>query len=178
MNRFATFTVLAVLALGAACDINVGKEEEAGAEWEGAANASAGAGASAEGRLQQNTVSIKVPGVDIKVAVPESVRKHASFDKGDDMLYPGATFTGMHVEGKDQNNAGVEIGFTSPAAPPAIAAWYQEPARKDISAVSVRREGDALVVQGRQKKGDPFKVRLVPKAGGGTDGRLVIQGSR
>lgn len=169
MNKAAVLSLLAVLTFSAACESKIGGEEEA----EGATGA-----ASAEGKAQENTFSIKAPGVDIKVAIPEGIRNNAQVNSESDILYPDATFSGMHVEAQKngtEKQGGVEIRFTSPTAPEQIAAWYRDPARKDFTVTSAAREGDDFVIAGRQKDNDDFNIRLTPKANGGTDGRIGIQ---
>jgi hypothetical protein len=162
--------LVAMLALSAACNAEIGS----GKEPSGAA--------SAEGKAQENSFTINAPGFDMKVAIPQGVRNNAQFKSdGGDMLYPGATFSGMHVEGGKKGasgEGGVEIRFTSADAPEKVAAWYRDPARKDFSVTSAGREGDAIVLAGQQKKeGEQLRIRLAPKANGGTDGRLAIQSS-
>lgn len=174
MNKAAMLSLLAVLALGAACDAEIGGGEETAEATSGAASGAA----SAEGKAQENTFSVKAPGVDIKVAIPEGIRNNAQFDSESDILYPDATFSGMHVEGQKsgrEKQGGVEIRFTSPTAPERIAAWYRDPARKDFTVTSARKDGDAIVISGRQKDNDDFQIRLTPRTNGGTDGRLGIQ---
>ena len=173
MNKLASVSLVAVLGLASACNAEIGDGKEASASASGAA--------SAEGKAQENTFTLNAPGVDIKVAIPEGIRNNAEFDSDGDMLYPGSTFSGIHVEGGKKgksNEGGVEIRFTSADAPDKVAAWYRDPARKDISVSSAAQEGDAFVIAGQQKKeGDQFKIRLTPNPTGGTDGRLAIQSS-
>jgi cation diffusion facilitator CzcD-associated flavoprotein CzcO len=173
MRKLTIVSLAAALALSAACNAEIGKGKEASKSPAGTA--------SAEGRAQENSFSINVPGFDMKVAIPQGIRNNAEIDSDGEMLYPGSTFSGMHVEGAGEGkskDAGVEIRFTSADAPEKVAAWYRDPARKDFSVTSAGQEGDAFVMQGQQKKGgDQFKIRLTPKANGGTDGRLAIQSS-
>ncbi len=173
MRKLASVSLIAMLAATAACDMEIGGGKEASATAAGAATA--------EGRAQESTFSMNVPGFNMKMPIPDGIRNNAEIDSDGEMLYPGATFSGMHVEGgkKGQSDDGaVEIRFTSADAPQKVAAWYRDPARKDFTVVSARQEGDAFVILGRQKaEADEFKIRLTPKANGGTDGRLAIQSS-
>jgi hypothetical protein len=173
MNKLASVSLVAMLSLMAGCDAEIGSGKEA--------SGSAAGTASAEGKAQENTFTLNAPGLDLKVAIPEGIRNNAEFDSDGDLLYPGATFSGIHVEGGKKGTSregGVEIRFTSADAPQKVAAWYRDPARKDFSVTSAKQEGDAVVIVGQQKKeGDQFKIRLTPKANGGTDGRLAIQSS-
>ncbi|HEX8214753.1 MAG TPA: hypothetical protein VF582_04685 [Allosphingosinicella sp.] len=173
MKNLAPVSLAAMLALTAACEVEIGSGKDA--------SASAAGTVSAEGKAQENTFTINAPGFDMKVAIPEGIRNNAEIDSNGDMLYPGATFSGMHVEGGgkgESSDGAVEIRFTSADAPGKVAAWYRDPARKDFSVTSAAKEGDAFVIVGQQKKEtERFKVRLTPKANGGTDGRLAIQSS-
>ena len=171
MNRLASVALVAMLALTAACDVEIGDGKEA--------SQAPGGTVSAEGKAQENTFTLNAPGMDIKVAIPQGIRNNARIDSDGDMLYPGATFSGIHVEGGSKGKSGdgaAEIRFTSTDAPDKVAAWYRDPARKDITVTSAGQQGDAFLIVGQQKKeGDQFKIRLTPKANGGTDGRLAIQ---
>ena len=173
MKKMAWVSLVAMLALTAACDVEIGSGKEA--------SASAAGSPTAEGKAQESTFSMNVPGFNIKVPIPEGIRTDAEIDSDGEMLYPGATFSGMHVEGGKKGQSGdgaVEIRFTSADAPQKVAAWYHDPARKDFSVVSARQDGDAFLIVGQQKsERDQFNIRLTPKANGGTDGRLAIQSS-
>ncbi|HEV2079327.1 MAG TPA: hypothetical protein VGR19_05455 [Allosphingosinicella sp.] len=173
MRKLASVGLIAMLAAAAACDMEIGGGKEPSATAAGAP--------SAEGKAQESTFSLNAPGFNMKVPIPEGIRSNAEIDSDGEMLYPGSTFSGMHVEGgkKGQSDDGaVEIRFTSADAPEKVAAWYRDPARKDFTIVSARQEGDAFVIVGQQKaEADEFKIRLTPKANGGTDGRLAIQSS-
>lgn len=174
MHKLASISLIATLALSAACEAKLGKEADA-ADSGSAANAGA---SSAEGKAEENTFSMKMPGVDIKVAIPESVRANATFDGDSDIIYPGARFNGLHVQGEKEGagrHGGVEIRFASTDPAEKIAAWYRDPARKDFSVASANQEGNGFKIAGKQKDGDAITVHLAPKPGGGTDGRLVIQ---
>jgi hypothetical protein len=163
------------LALLAACEAKVGKDE--GAARDGAA----AGGAAVDGKAEDGRFSIKAPGFDMKIAIPKGVADRAGMNSDSGLLYPGAALSGMHIEagGSDapaEKNSGVELRFTSTDAPEKIAAWYRDSARAEGFTVgSATREGTAFVIAGTQKSdGDGFKVRLSPGTGGGTEGRLAL----
>ena len=168
----------AALALLGACEMKTGKDEEQ-AEARSGVQAEA-IDAPAAGKAEEGRFSIKGPGFDMKINIPDEMARQASSDGDNDMLYPNASISGMHVEAHQgegaQRKSGVEIRFTSTDAPDRVAAWYRDPARAPGFAVrSATKEDDAIVISGSEKgDGDPFTVRLSPSGGGGTDGRLTL----
>ncbi len=164
------------LLLLTACEARIGKDE--GGE---SANASATAAASpAAEKSEPGKLSIKAPGFDMKIDIPQGMAERASMNSDDQLVYPGATLAGMHIEaGAEQKGArasGVELRFTSADPVERVAAWYRDPARNSgFSIASEKREGNALLLSGTQKSdGDPFSLRLSPASAGGTEGRLTV----
>lgn len=167
----------AMVALLAACEAKIGKDDEGTA----AGNTVGADQVSAEGKAKEGQFSIKAPGFDLKFSLPRGVASRAKVDEDSDILYPGVTLSGMHIEAGKEGPTGarhgaVELRFTSGEAPDKIAAWYADPARADdIAIASSTRDGQAYVIEGQAKDdGDPFTVRLEPK-GNGTDGRLTLR---
>jgi hypothetical protein len=154
-----------------ACEAKIGKEADKPDPK--------AAAASAEGKAEEGQFSIKAPGFDMKIDIPAGVTSHGDSDS--DMLYPGATLSGMHIEGSKgggdgKGDAGIELRFTSPDAPDKVAAWYRDPARATgFSIAGIRREGADYLISGAEKQdGDPFSLRLTSRSGGGTEGRLTL----
>jgi hypothetical protein len=175
MLRSKLFILLGGLALLAACDAKIGKDE---GESQGATE---GAGPAAEGKAEEGRLSIKGPGFDLKIAIPKGAADRAEVDSDSGLLYPGAALSGMHIEAggshaSGKKKSGVELRFTSADTPDKLVAWYRDPARAgDFSVSSAAREGPSFVISGNQKSdGDGFKVRLSPGNGGGTEGRLTL----
>jgi hypothetical protein len=163
----------AVLGLGAialigACEMKVGKDEERGAK----AERQAAGDQPAAGKAEEGRFSVKGPGFDMKVNLPQGV---AQTDGDNDLFYPGAAISGLHIEAS-KPSSGVELRFTSADAPQKVAAWYRDPQRANgFQISSAKQEGDAITIAGTQKSdGDPFSVRLSPASGGGTEGRLTL----
>ena len=136
---------------------------------------------SAEGKAEPGQVSVKAPGLDVTFTVPQGLSKDVKVNSDIKILYPKTSITGRYAAGggsggKDEGESEVEFRFASPDAPERIAAWYQEPARAELFSVEkVSREGADTLIRAREKQGDgEFRLRLAPRAGGGTDGRLVI----
>jgi hypothetical protein len=166
----------ALLVLAGCGEQFAGTGTAAGKQGEKAAPADAG-------KAQDGSFSIRAPGIDMKIDIPAGITSHG--DSESDLLYPGSTLTGMHVQGSDAaagaaGKAGIELRFTSfdPAAE--IAAWYRDPARSGgFTMVAARPEGETLVLSGTERAdGDPFELRLSPGRGGGTDGRLMLTDRR
>ena len=174
MSAGKMLSLMCTLALLSACEVNVHKDKN-----EAAAKGDHKAVASAEGKAKEGQFSIDTPGFDIKIDIPAGVVSHADSDS--DVIYPGSKLSGMHIEGSksgvDGNgNAGIELRFTTADAAEKVAAWYRDPARASGFAVSgIRREGAAMVITGTEKEdGEPFTLRLSPRSGGGTEGRLTL----
>jgi hypothetical protein len=168
--------MVCALALLSACEMKVGKEADKGEAI--AKGAGGSAVAAAEGKAEEGQFSIKAPGFDMKIDIPAGVTSHGDSDS--DVLYPGSTLSGMHIEGAKRGgdgkgNAGIELRFTTPDAPEKVAAWYRDPARASGFSVSgMRREEADFIIAGTEKKdGDPFTLRLSPR-GDGTEGRLTL----
>jgi hypothetical protein len=121
-----------------------------------------------------------MPGVDMTLSLPKGVVDEARADRDSKLLYPGATLRGMAIAagpGSDKSgDSEVEIRFSTPDPIDKVAGWYRDPARADgFRLERARQEGEAWLVNGIQKRDEhPFKLRLSPRAGGGTDGRLAV----
>jgi hypothetical protein len=135
---------------------------------------------SAENKAEEGQLSINAPGVEMKINIPQGLRHEAHMNDDSGLVYPGATMSGIHVEGgrEDQKSDGeVELRFNTGDAPDAVARWYQDPARAgDFTIATANREGPAYVFAGTRIKdgGGRFRITLAPRAGGGTDGRLLL----
>ena len=156
----------AALAL-TACEARVGND--AGPDGNG----------SAEGKAEEGRLSIHAPGFDMKINIPEGIRREAGIDDDSGVIYPNSTLSGMHVEGgrdDSRSDGEVELAFTSTDAIDAIARWYQDPARRDhFTVATVNREGPAIVIAGTTRNNDGgFRVHLTPRAAGGTEARVVL----
>lgn len=158
---------LAMFVLLAGCDMRIG--EDAGP----AGNAGA-AGRAANGQL-----TVEAPGFNLSVTIPEGMNERGG-EGGDGLVYPGATVTGVHVQGggerRGAHNGEVELRLISTDPPERIAAWYRDPARAERFRVgSTRRDGEATLIAGTARRdNERFTVRIGPRAGGGTELRLLL----
>lgn len=166
--RLVPLAAAAALAL-AACEARFGNDADAGHE---------NSNGSAEGKAEDGRLSIHAPGFDMKISIPEGIRREANMEGDNDIIYPNSTFSGMHVEGgrdDSRSDGEVELAFTSADAPALVARWYQDPARApEFTVATATREGAAFVIAGSTDHDGRFRVRLVPRAGGGTEARLVL----
>lgn len=144
-------------------------------------NVSADAAVSAEGKAEEGKISVKAPGFDLKFTLPKGMVGEARAERDSKLLYPGAVLRGMAIaagqgDGKSSDSE-VEIGFSTPDPVDRVAAWYRDPARAEgFRLERAERSGDGWTVTGIQKRDDhPFKLRLAPRPGGGTDGRLTVR---
>jgi len=175
LHKLVPVAAAAALVL-TACEARFGNHAEAGN-----ASASANANASAEGKAEDGRLSIHAPGFDMKVNIPEGLRREAGINDNSGIIYPNSNFSGIHVEGGRGAGGGrsdgeVELAFTSADPPDLVARWYQAPGRaEDFTVATATREGAALVIAGTARDDDsPFRVRLTPRQGGGTDARVVL----
>lgn len=159
----------AALALGA-CDARFGND----------ATAAAASNGSAENKAEDGRLTISTPGFDMKINIPDAIRREARINEDSGLIYPNSQFTGIHVEGgrtpgAEGSGGEVEMRFGSADAPDLIGRWYRDPARAaDFTVATADREGDAMVIAGTTKDQGRFRVRLSPRQGGGTDARIVI----
>ena len=162
---------VAAALLLAACEARLGND------------ATPDANATAEGKAEEGQLSIDAPGFEMKIDIPEGIQREAGINDDSGILYPNSTFSGIHVQGGEGGADGdgeVELRFVSTDAPDRVAGWYRDSARSaDFSVGSARREADAILIQGTVRDGgSPFRVRLEPRQGGGTDGRVVLADRR
>ncbi|HYG29491.1 MAG TPA: hypothetical protein VD887_04670 [Allosphingosinicella sp.] len=169
--------IAALLCAAAACACSMPSgesERQEAAKQEAAEQVKAGA----EGKAEEGRLSIRAPGIDIAINVPDAMRSRARAGTDSDVLPPGAQVSGLHVQGNGSDAAArdsVELRFVSAEAPEQVAAWYRDPARReDFTISSARREDREIVLGGASQDGGPMTVRLSPGTGAGTDGRLIL----
>jgi hypothetical protein len=173
MNRRTLCTFLAAAVSLCACD---GKGRSDATD-----DKAAEPQVSAEGKSEEGKVSLKMPGIDMTISLPKGVADEARAERDSKLVYPGATLRGMAIAaGPGSEKSGdseVEIRFSSPDPVDRVAAWYRDPARADgFRLEGAARQGDSWLVTGVQKRdAHSFKLRLGPRDGGGTDGRLAIR---
>lgn len=138
------------------------------------------ANASAAGKAEEGRLTVSAPGFNMSIDIPAGLRDDAHMDGDSELLYPGANFGGIHIQGGAERDQGqhegeVELRFTTGDAPGRVVAWYRDPARaSDFTVQSARREGNTVVIVGTESgENDPFTLRLSPQ-GGGTEGRLLL----
>lgn len=172
MNRPIMYAAAAAALLGA-CDARIDPDE--------ADNAASESQASAEGKAEEGKISVKAQGFDLKLSLPRGMAGEARAERDSKLLYPGAVLRGMAIaagEGKDKGgDTEVEIAFSTPDPVDKVSAWYRDPARAEgFRLERSDRDGDGWRVTGVQKRdGHRFKLRLGPRPGGGTDGRLTVR---
>ena len=170
--KLLPMAAVAALAL-AGCEARLGNHAEP------ETNRTGGAG----GKAEEGRLSVHAPGFDLKINIPEGIRREADMEGDSDIIYPNSRFSGMHVEGgrdDSRSDGEVELAFTSVDAPELVARWYQDPARAaDFTVAATSRDGPAFVIAGTTTGNDGnFSVRLSPRAGGGTEGRVVLSDRR
>jgi hypothetical protein len=140
-----------------------------------------GGDVSAEGKAEEGKISLKMPGVDMTLTLPKGVADEARAERDSKLLYPGSILRGMAIAaGPGSERSGeseVEIRFSTPDPVDTVAAWYRDPARAaGFRLGRAAKEGDSWLVTGVQKRDKhDFKLRLSPRPGEGTNGRLTIR---
>lgn len=173
MNRLHLCAASAALAVLGACQGKIDPDE--------ADNGAAAAEVSAEGKSEEGKISVKAPGFDLKFTLPKGMVGEARAERDSKLLYPGAILRGMAIAAGEGRGKGgdseVEIGFSTPDPLDKVVAWYRDPARAEgFSLERASKEGDGWRVTGVQKRDrHRFKLRLSPRPGGGTDGRLTVR---
>ena len=168
MNTSALLPLAAAAALAlTACDARFGNDAEPGGNG------------SAENKAQDGEVSINAPGFQMKINIPEGIRREANIRDDSGIIYPGSTMSGIHVEGgreRGKSDGEVELRFTTRDAPDRVAGWYRDPARaSDFTIATATREGPAYLFAGTVKNDNGgFRIHLAPGAGGGTEGRALL----
>ena len=166
--------VAAAVLLLAACEARIGNDAPP-----------VGENATAAGRAEEGRLTVEAPGFNMAIDIPEAVHARAEIDERAGLVYPGSEFSGMHIQGGREDEAGghdgqVELRFTHADPPDRVAAWYRDPARaEDLTVDSATRRGDAIVIAGTVKSdNERFTVTIAPRAGGGSDTRLVLADAR
>jgi hypothetical protein len=169
LSHLAIAFAAAAAAALTACEARIGNDAPPVAE-----------NASAAGRAEDGRVTVEAPGFNMSINIPEGLRGGSNMDDDSDLIYPGSTFGGIHVQGGTDRQGGerggeVELRFTSGDAIERVVAWYRDPARNEkINIASVTQDGPSFVVSGASRSdNDRFTLRLSPN-GSGTEGRLLI----
>jgi hypothetical protein len=167
MRRAVLVPVFLVLLSG--CEMRIGNDAGPVAD-----------NASAAGRAENGQLTVEAPGFNLSVTIPEGTSERGNVQGSDGLVYPGATVAGIHVQGgreeRGAHGGEVELRLTSADAPDRIAAWYRDPARAgDFTVASTTRDGDATVIGGTGRRdNERFTLRIAPRAGGGSDMRLLL----
>ena len=140
------------------------------------------ANASAAGKAEEGRLTISAEGFNMSIDIPEGLRSEARID-GDGLIYPGADFGGLHVQGgrdrEGDRDGEVELRFTTGDPVETVHRWYRAPERASAFTVEPsRQEGNAVLLSGTgARERERFTLRLTPH-GSGTEGRLVLSDGR
>ena len=162
--------LLGTAAMLCACEARIGNDAPPVSE-----------NASASGRAEEGRLTVEAPGFNMSIDIPEGIRGHTNMDDENGLIYPGSSFGGIHVQGGPERAGGesdgeVEIRFTTGDPTDRVVAWYRDPARSEnLTIQAARREGNEVVLTGTGRhEHDQFTLRVAPRAGGGTEARLVL----
>lgn len=167
--RSLLLIALAALPL-AACEGNV-KEGETGTAITIDAEGNSGDAVAIQANGETGRVAIKVPGFEGNLNVPRFVLDNSNFDLDGVKLYPGSKITNVNVAANKAGNdeAKVNIAFTSPAEPDKVADYL----RKAFAENKVAVTANGTSLSGTMTDGEAFSIALEPGAGG-TAGRIAI----
>ncbi|HEX2763358.1 MAG TPA: hypothetical protein VHM92_05865 [Allosphingosinicella sp.] len=144
-------------------------------------NSAANVAVSAEGKAEEGKIKVKAPGFDLAISLPKEMSGQAKVDRDSKILYPGATIEGVAIAagpgGDTSGDSEVEMRFSTSDPIESVAAWYRDPARaQGFHLESARKNGADILIEGKQKRDrHGFRLRLSPRASGGTDGRLTVR---
>lgn len=118
-------------------------------------------------------VSVNLPGVDARVALPKIVLKDSNFDLDGVRLYPGSSISAINVVANSAATAGqsqVKVVFAAPASPDTVRAWFAKAfADHGLTATA---KGTGLT--GTTRDGDGFTMAFAPAEAGTTTGTILI----
>lgn len=119
-------------------------------------------------------VQLALPGgFKADVNVPKRYVEGRNMDMDGVGMYPGATVGSVDVNASlEKDKTLVTMGFDAPAAPAAVADWFQQ--RLTDKGRTVTRSGDTLT--GKTEEGKTFTIALSPN-GKDSRGVMTIQGN-
>lgn len=167
MTLTKLYPAVAAIALLGACEARMGNDA-----------APIDANATAENQSEEGRLTVAAPGFNLQLDIPESIMSRAEMDGGNDIVYPGASFGGIHIQGGRDSGGedSVELRFSTGDDPARVRAWYRDPARSsDFTIATETREGETIVLAGTDAQdNDRFTLRLAARNGGGTEARLLL----
>ncbi|MBY0582459.1 MAG: hypothetical protein K2P68_06000 [Sphingomonas sp.] len=122
-------------------------------------------------------VSVDTPVFKGSLTLPKLHLDADNFDLNGVHLYPGSTISTMnidaHKKGEDNDDDGALVmTFDSPADPATVRDWFKT--RLSAAGFTLTDAGNGLTGTTDEKK--PFKLDLVPAAGGHAKGTIAING--
>jgi hypothetical protein len=167
----ARVLIIAVPLVLAACQVKVGKDET-----DNGASVSVGADGNVSVRSAEGDkgLAISVPGFEAKMNIPGLQMGGENMDIDGMKLYPGTKLDAINVNGHDKEG-GVDMRFTSAAAPAALARYYADSARAhDFANVKVTTDGAASTLTADKPDDDKLTITMAPDPKGGTTGHIMV----
>lgn len=173
----------AALVALSACDASVSMKSD-GEETEAASEASddvhisfSSDGEDSEGEGKgRSAISFDIEGFSLDIDVPEINLDASDVDVNDADLYPGSKLTGIDIRASDRkgsDEANVVLSFDAPAAPDAVADWFEK--RFEEENFDIGRTGNRLT--GKTDEGDDLTLDIEAAGTDKSKGRLVIRES-
>jgi hypothetical protein len=124
-------------------------------------------------------MSISVPGFEAKMTIPGLKMGGENMDIDGMKLYPGTKLAAINVNGHDGAGGGVDLHYTSAAAPVALAQYYADAARAQaFTGVNVATANGASTVTAIKPDGDKLTISMNPDPKGGTSGQILVVDSK
>lgn len=129
------------------------------------------------------TVSVDVPGFSAKIAVPGLDVGGKDTDIDGIALYPGTKLDGVNVHADAADGSGgdsqgrVDMGFSAPATPDQLLAYYKGAARQAGWSEQPPAAGQQFAATKTDGKGKPEHLAMsIAAAGAGATGHVLIDG--
>jgi hypothetical protein len=179
MIRFAALLPLVLLA-------SCGHKEKAPADTGTVSVAFSNPGNAGEGGPAGDaaqSVAIQVPGFSAKLDVPGLKLGAGNTGLDGIALQPGTRLTGMKITGAAGDGSGgdghgaVDMGFTVPAPPAQVIAYYRDAARRGGWREVPPAGGQQFAATKPKDGGSEHLAMQVSAAGAGSQGRFLVSGS-
>lgn len=118
-------------------------------------------------------IKVDVPGFEGSLKLPKINVDAGDIDLNGVSLYPGSTVDRINVAGGEAwsgQEAGLRVGFSSPAAAQAVRDWFAQ----KLGQVGFRLSAQGNALTGTTQDGKPFRLEMKPAGEAVSTGEIVI----